>query len=139
MTTNKKSSGTNPPQPQPDPETRHRETIAIGVMTVATILTVILFPVLEILDSINPCTITNASWKKVVNNIVELAPYFTAGTIVLYSSCLWNAIDGIIKRRTGQIDLSNHKHILSLNFLQTIILPVATMALLTIIAKAIAN
>lgn len=135
-----KTKGT--PRPNVDDqaaESRHRDTISIGVMSMATVVLIGMFGLLEIAGSVEVEDLADDQAKSLVGGANSLIPAFSTFVILLYVWCVISGTDAIINAYNRQFGLSRRRHVVAMWVFQGMVVLVGTIAGLTIMVRAIAN
>ena len=131
----------DPPSSGNDPaaESRHQDTVGIGVMSMATFVSIGMFGLLEIAGSIDASKATGDTAKCVVQTANFLIPAFSTFTVLLYVWCVISGTEAITNAYARQFDLSLRRHIVAIALLQGMVVLVGSIGGLTIGVRAIAN
>ena len=135
-----KSKGSLPPSgDEQTAESRHRDTISIGVMSIATVVLIGMFGLLEIAGSVDASKITDDIAKSFIDAANTLIPAFGTFAVLLYVWCVISGTDAITNAYGHQFDLSRRRHTVAIALLQGMVVLVGSIAGLTIVARALAN
>ena len=120
-------------------ESRHRDTISIGVMSIDTVVLIGMFGLLEIAGSVAVKDVTNEKAKSLVEVANSLIPAFSTFVVLLYVWCVISGTDAIINAYNRDFGLSRRRHVVAMWLLQGMVVLVGTIAGLTIMVKAVAS
>lgn len=135
-----KNKGSPPPDGNdPAADSRHQDTVGIGVMSMATVVLIGMFGLLEVAGSFDASKVTDDTAKSFVQAANFLIPAFSAFTVLLYVWCVISGTDAIANGYARQFDLSRRRHVVAIALLPGMVVLVGSIGGLTIVARAIAN
>ena len=135
-----KNKGTpRPNDDDPAAERRHRDTVSIGVMSMATVVLIGMFGLLEIAGSATTPDVSDEMAKPLVQLTDSLIPTFSTFVVLLWVWCVISGTDAITNAYNRDFRLSRRRHVVAISLLQGMVVLVGAIAALTIIVRAIAN
>ncbi len=134
-----KSRGTPRPDDDQAAESRHRDTVSSGVMSMATVVLIGMFGLLEIAGSFAVNDVSGEKAKSLVKTANGLIPALSTFVIMLYVWCVISGTDAIINACNHEFELSRRRQVVAMWVFQGMVVLVGTIAGLTIMIRAVAS